>query len=360
MLVVLLISFKFIPPQSLFLGGGMNNYLSNPYIWSAANFDGEHFLSIAQIGYQPLTYFFFPLYPMLIKVLAGLFQNNLVNYLYSGIFISHASLFIGLVGFYKLLKLDFKEETSKLAIILLLIFPTSFYFTTVYSESLFFALGIWTFYFARKGNFLVSGILTALATATRVVGIALIIPIIYEFWINRKEHINFKNIFGLIISPLGLAIYMYYLKLTTGDWLNFFNTVSIFGEQRGKDLILLPQVFYRYVFKILPNLNVNYFPGLFTAVLEFSIASLFLVILILSFKKIRLSYWLFLLIGYLIPTFSGSFSSLPRYVLVLFPAFIYLSDLLEKNRVLRFVFFVVSLATLAVSLTLFARGYWLS
>src|SRR3972149_3685262 len=61
---VLLLGFVFLaasffPLQKLFLGGGIENYLKNPYFWSWINFDGEHYLSLALQGYLPLTYFYF-------------------------------------------------------------------------------------------------------------------------------------------------------------------------------------------------------------------------------------------------------------------------------------------------------------
>ena len=344
------LAIKFVPLQNNFLGGGMESYLNSPFLWSRANFDGEHFLAIAQFGYQPLTYFFFPFYPLLIKLLG----NSVVT----ALLISHFCFLITLLGFYKLIQLDFSEKIAKLSLIMLLIFPTSFYFGMVYSESLFLALSIWAFYLIRKNNFFIAGILIALASITRLIGVALFIPFFYEFWISRKK--SLRNFMGFLISPLGLITYLIYLKITTGDYLNFFNTVSVFGEQRSTSIILLPQVFYRYFFKVLPNLNLSHFPSFFPAVLETLTAIIFLIIIIFGYKKLRISYWIYLLIGYLIPTLSGSFSSLPRYVLILFPAYIYLSQFLIKRPILRFIFFGVSLLTMMVSCALFVRGYFIS
>ncbi len=60
---VLVLSLAVIPLQFSYLGGGLVNYLKNPYLWAFANFDGVHYLSIAQEGYKPLTYFYFPVFP---------------------------------------------------------------------------------------------------------------------------------------------------------------------------------------------------------------------------------------------------------------------------------------------------------
>ncbi|MGB6882196.1 MAG: hypothetical protein WBD86_02760, partial [Microgenomates group bacterium] len=59
----LFLAIGIVPLQQNFLGGGLSSYLRSPYLWAWGNFDGEHYLSIAFKGYQPLTYFFFPVYP---------------------------------------------------------------------------------------------------------------------------------------------------------------------------------------------------------------------------------------------------------------------------------------------------------
>lgn len=333
--------------QTNFLGGGLQNYLQNPQLWLWANFDGEHYLAIAGEGYRPLTYFFFPVYPLLIKYL-GLGQIG-------ALFISHISFVLGLFGFYKLIKIDYSTKIAKLAIILLLVFPTSFYFAASYTESLFFCLTIWSFYFFRTNKYLLAGIFGMVSSATRLIGVILLPSFFMKF--KKKLTVSFLKL-GTI--PLGILGYMYYLYRVTGDPLNFFNTVSIFGDQRSSKLIMLPQVFYRYIVKIIPNLNFSYFPGTFTTLLEFICGCLLLWAIIYSFRKISYDYWVYMSLGYLIPTLAGSFSSMPRYVLVLFPFYIMVSKILVNKKVLKFLILSISAVCLAISLGLFSRGYWLS
>lgn len=154
---------------------------------------------------------------------------------------------------------------------------------------------------------------------------------------------------------------MAYLGRVYGDSLMFLHALPAFGEQRSSIPILLPQVFYRYIIKILPNLNYSYFAGTFTAIMEFVTGILFLVVSVISFFKLRLSYALFLTLGYIIPTLSGSFSSLPRYVLVLFPAFILFSLWLNKtSRIIKIFCYTMLFVGLIISLSLFSRGFWLA
>jgi len=357
------IAIKYVPLQENFLGGGMGNYFKNPYLWSWGNFDGEHYMSIARRGYQPLTYFFFPLFPILVKAFQIPLKDGLFSYLASGLFVSHVSLFVALLGLYKLIRLDFKKNVATNTILLLLLFPTSFYFGSVYTESLFLALVVWSFVFAREEKWFLAGLLGGFATLTRIVGLVLLPALFVEFVGKKKvkDVFKLKKLVWLLLIPLALVGYMLFLKSETGDPLEFFNTVSIFGEQRSSSLIIFPQVFYRYIFKILPNLNYSYVPSVLVSWIEFLVASLFLGLSIISFKKLRLSYALFLTLGFLIPTFSGSFSSLPRYVLVLFPGFILLSMYLTKlSKTFRYIVFGVLFILLGVLTSMFVRGYFVA
>ena len=357
--------------QKYFLGGGLDNYLKNPYFWSLLNFDGEHYAAIALNGYQPLTYFFFPLYPLLARFVASLINKDFITIAISGVLVSNLAFLIGLFGLWKLIRLDYKDRIAKLTILLLLLFPTSFYFGAFYTEGLAFALIVWSFYFARTKKWFLCGIFGALATATRITALALVPALAIEFFHQRQSPItnyhslitsvNFKKVLCFFLIPTGLTAYMYYLYRVTGDPLEFIHNVSIFGEQRSSSLVVLPQVFYRYIFKVLPNINYSYLPIVFTTYLEIVSAGLFLVLGILSFYKLRLSYALFFAAGYLIPPLSGSFSSFPRYVLILFPAFLLAAIFLEgQSRFIKMAVCLILLVLLFLSFGFFARGYWVS
>lgn len=349
--VFLFLAIRYVPLQKNFLGGGMANYLANPWLWSWLNFDGEHYLAVAQAGYQPLTYFYFPVFPLIAKFLGNLIGGGLVNYALAGLIISNIAFLAGLVGLFKLISLNFSKEVAKTGVLLLLFFPASFFFASYYTESVFFALVVWSFYFARKGVWIWAGVLGGVSSAVRIIGVALLPSFLAEK----------KRKWPILLVPLGILAYMYYLNVKTGDPLNFLNTISIFGTQRSSNFILLPQVFYRYVFKIIPFINYSYFPNVFTTYLEFVTGVVFLILSIISFWKLRLSWAVYLLLGYIIPTLSGSFSSLPRYVLVLFPAFILMGLYLNKSsKIWKIAIYSLLSVGLGLATVLFARGYWVS
>jgi 4-amino-4-deoxy-L-arabinose transferase-like glycosyltransferase len=357
LLIIVFAGNQFLPLREGYLGGGTAAYLKNPLLWSWANFDGAHYLTIAKEGYYQFQQAFFPFYPYLLRSLSHLTKN----YLFSGLLISHLSLLAALFLFYRLVNLDFNEKIAKRSLIYLLLFPTSFYFGGVYTESLFLALILGSFYAARKKQWVIAGILGALASATRFVGIFLFPALLLE-WSQGKEKSKkrkIKSFLPLLLILSGLLIYMWYLNKTVGDPLYFIHVQPFFGAQRtGGKIILLYQVFWRYL-KMLVTVE-KMTPTYFVCLLEFFSGLAFLVLTIFTYLRLRLSYFVFMALAYLVPTLTGTFSSLPRYVLICFPGFILLSLWSEKYRWLKRLYPVIAVIFLVVSVILFARGFFVA
>lgn len=346
--------------QENFLGGGKENYLANPQFWGWLNFDGEHYLAIAREGYREYTHFYFPAFPFIAKYLSYPFNHSMSSIALTGLLVNHFLAFFAFFGILKLVKLEYGKKVSRATILLMLLFPASFYLVSFYTEALFLFLVVWSFYFARKGRWFLAALLASLCTATRVVGIIMLPALAAEMWIQYgKKGVNIKNFLALSLVPLGLLSYMLFLKRETGDPLIFLNTVNIFGAQRSSSFIPLPQVYYRYIFKILPSLN-SYWPTTFSVLQEFVIATIFTLVTLASVFKLRLGYWIFLGGVFLIPTLSGSFSSMPRYTIVIFPAFIFLSLFLEHRVKIKASIYLLLITSLAISTMLFLRGYWIA
>ena len=334
------------------------------WIWGFGNFDGVHYLRIAQDGYVAAnSQAFFPLYPLLVRFLNIFPKNALLDtslfvdpsYFFTGFILSNILFIAALYFFYKLIRIDYGKRTGLLSLILLLVFPTSYYFGSVYTESLFLLLAASSIFYIRKRNFILGGVLAGLASATRVLGLMLFPLLIIEiFRAGKVERI--KALAGAILAPLGATIYMLYLKGTTGDFLYFLTAQPGFGAERSaKPFILLPQVIYRYfkIFLALPVTSMKFF----NAGLEFVFALAPLILLIVFWKKMRFSYWIFTLGALILPTLTGTFSSMPRYVLMGFLLFPHIVQKLGKY----FIPVSILLALLGVILvSLFTRGYWVA
>jgi Gpi18-like mannosyltransferase len=348
-------SGSFLPTRKTFLYAEAS--IKSPKIlWNRANFDGVHYLYISRYGYGLYQQAFFPLYPQLIKKAAPLFGGK---DLLAAVFISNISFLLALFLFFRLIRLDYKEEVSFRTIIFFLLFPTAFFFGMAYTEGLFLMLILGSFYAARRGQWWWAGILGGLATYTRLVGIFLFPALVYEWYQQNQFSIkkSAARLLSLALIPAGLLTYMGQLWKSAGDPLLFFHVQPYFGAQRsGNKIILLYQVFWRY-FKMALTTKWDFL--YFTVWLEILTAVVFLVLLILAFRgKIRRSYLIFSLLAFLAPTFFGTFSSLPRYVLVLFPCFIYLGTKIKKKTA--YLLGLVLAIFLIICASLFSQGYWIS
>lgn len=342
------------------------------WIWGFGNFDGVHYLKIAQDGYKAMfSEAFFPLYPILIRIFNFFPQNPNLDkliyvdpgFFYSGFMLSNTLFLFALFLFYKLVRIDFKKEVAFLSLILLLAFPTSFYFGSVYTESLFLFLTVSTFYLVRKKKYLLAGLTAAFAAATRITGLILSLVLLIELVRDLKkgfQKINkcelVKSFGGVLLSPLGTLLYMFYLLREQGDPLYFLTSQPGFGAERSaRPIILLPQVIFRYIkiFLDLPMDSLKFF----NAALEFTLTLIPLFFLFLFIKKMRFSYWVFTLVCLILPTLTGTFSSMPRYALGGFLLFPLISEKYSKHKgLIIFAFLLLSL----ILISLFTRGYWIA
>lgn len=328
-------------------------------IYSFANFDGVHYITIVTNGYvgTGLIQAFFPLYPVLLFVLYSL-GFSVIS---SGLFVSFSFLVAFLFAFVKLQTIDDKVTNNWKLVAVVLLFPTAFFFTSLYAESLFLFLVISSFIFARKRLWLLAVFFAALASATKVVGIALVPALMLEVLIQTKGQHYSKRLPLLVLMCLGgmgLLVYMAYLQITFNDALYFFHVQSEFGAGRQESIILLPQVLYRYI-KIL----ITYRPfdwKYFSFVQDFALFTLTATVLFVQRKKIRSSYLLFSILALLIPTLTGSLSSIPRYVLACFPLFMVVSHSLSSKPKQLAVWLVISGILLIINTILFVQGYWVA
>lgn len=325
----------------------LSNFNLPHWINSLANFDGIHYLLIASQGYSQWEQAFFPVYPVLIKLLTFVINNGLL----AGLFISNLAFFIGLLVM----------DVPMWFLIFILAFPTSFFFGAVYTEGLFFLFFALTLYFLKKEKYLLTGISAILTSLTRLVGVFLIIPIALH-WLSKR-----KGLMTILTPLIGLGIYCFYLWKTTGDALFFLTSQPVFGANRSSSLVLLPQVVWRYI-KIFATAapNFQYFISLF----EFSIFMLVFIVLILDLIKIvrkrrfwtsqnnRLALNLFSVANLVLPTLTGTFSSVPRYALFSLSFFFYLTEI--KNVWAKIVIALVFLILHVVLLGFFSQGYFIS
>ena len=332
---VFYLGFSSLPHSGLF---------ANDFLKSLANWDGGHYLGIADGYDQAFQYAFFPLYPMLI----GLVGKITGSFLTAGILISIVSSLFAFNLFYQLVEMEFNKQYAQKSLLALLFFPMSFYFLTVYSEGLFFLLTIATFVFVRKRNFALAVIFASLASATRLAGLAVVFGLFVNLYFTGN--LNRKNWF-VIFAPLGFILYSFYLYQQTGDPLYFIRAESHWQ----RDLTIPGSA-------ILDSFRQIMIPGFiaknFSAFLDFVFVIFGIGLVLKVWRKLSVDYAVFAVISLILPLFSPTLLAVPRYLLVIFPIFMVLS--FYKNQYILFAYQIFSTLLLAGFAMLFIAGYWVS
>ncbi len=345
------------------------------WFYSWANFDGVHYISLAEHGYigTGLVQAFFPVFPGLIDVTRHLFANTIV----AGLILSNVIAGGLVLLWYSFIRSVFPHQNPMAAVLILFLFPTAFFFGALYSEALFLCLVLGAFLAARAKNWWLAGILTSVAGATRVVGVALIPSLMVELYLQEREFLlqhqptvtwlgTLKSIFHRQLTAmvwigsggLGLVAYMWFLKAEFHDPLYFLHVQAEFGAGRQEQLVLYPQVVWRYV-KILWTyrpIDWKYFAYIQEAV--FGILGF--VGVIVAIKRVRPSYVMFSAIAFLLPTLTGNFSSISRYLLACFAIFLLIHRWLKNRGWFLVIYLLGSSLLLLINIMLFIQGYWVA
>lgn len=303
-------------------------------------FDGVHYLRLIESGYVDIgTQAFFPLYPILVSFISSL--TGLNAYL-SAIILSYLSLTLSLIVLWKL----FPKEKTRLTFFLLL-FPTSFFFLSVYTESLFLLLSLCFFLSLKREKYVLASIFAALASGTRLVGLFLGLVLVWRLVTHYKRTRPLYVLALSILSASGFLLYAYFLWYNFGDPLMFLHVQEMFGANRsGGEIILLPQVLYRYLKMILTVDPTTFLYQRIWLELIFFFGAVWA-----WYKNLKLlsrEVNLYVIFSLLLPTLTGTLSSVPRYILVLVPF------LLPPN-LNKISFFILSTFNLLLLLYLFSH-----
>jgi len=323
-----------------------SNILLN--VWG--RWDAVHYLNIATQGYQGTDMAFFPLFPLLIRVLGRLVGNHLI----AGILISNGSFFFGLLFLYKLLEHEYDRTVARRAIFYVSIFPSAVFFSAVYTESLFFMLTVASFYYMRAHRWWLAGAIGFLAALTRVEGVLLVVPFAIEWYSQYKPRLR-AHIAQLVPSgliPLGLFVYMAYLWVLVGDPLYFSHVQVHWNRHFAPPWVSI----------------INSFHAIFTATsgqaiagqaIELAFTALMIGVLIGGWRLLRPSYIAYMALSILVPMSTSSLMSMPRFALVLFPMYAILAREGERPWVNNLI--VASfLPLLGLFTVLYADWYWVA
>ncbi len=176
-----------------------------------ARWDAVWYLRIADQGYGPapgLKAAFFPLYPLLVRMLGALGGGTPGANLVVAYLLSVAAFCGGLCFVYALVRRSSGSAVAKATVLLMAVFPGSLWFGVPYAESLFLLLSAAALWCAAYGSLWLAGGLAAAAAATRSLGVLLIVPLALYWWRRRRAgEVSRATLLALFLCPLGLAAF---------------------------------------------------------------------------------------------------------------------------------------------------------
>ncbi|MCB9813252.1 MAG: hypothetical protein H6772_02485 [Pseudomonadales bacterium] len=312
---------------------------------------------------------FLPFYPALINT----FSQPIIYFLgnkpygpttfWTGLVISNGLFLVSLFLLQKLLLLDYKKMFINKILLLLLIAPTSFFFVSLYSESLFLLLSLVALFFARKKRWLLAILVSMFLAITRLPGFLIAIPLLYEYFFENKIKTDLKKTFasiGFLFIPILLVVYAFFNYIKWGDPLFFINAHGLLGNDRVVNTFVFPLItLFRYV-KIFFGISPFQYE-FYVALIEFGSLIFALIGIFFGFKnKIRTSYLIYTVLLLFLPLLSGTLSGFPRYIIPAFPIFIGFAHKINFKNISGKIYFLINLIFQIIFLALFSRGYFIA
>lgn len=337
-----------------------------------ARWDSSWYIRISEEGYtyvpgSTLTIenevAFFPLYPLLLRIGSLLISNRLLV----GLIISNVCFLSALILLYRLTEAYFDSNVATRSVLYIAIFPTSFFFSAVYTESLFLLLSVLTAWFAYKHQWKWAALSGAFASATRAQGVLLVSIVALEWakvhgWqltnIHRWEtwtklvngiRTDFSSFASIILLPSGLLIYMIYLQSTFGNAFAFNDALRAWGRQTVGPFTAIASAL---TLTLSNQFELSVLP--YYRILEIVV---FFVCLMLSFwvyRRIGISYAVYCIASVWVSA-SGRIEGQMRYCLVLFPLFMILAAYAKP----RFNMFYASFCVILLPLFAFFFTNWI-
>ena len=290
-------------------------------------FDAQHYLYLAEKWYskKPIQQnAFFPLFPFLIKV----FSIFTRSFFWSGIILSNIFSLVALYFLFLYLR-ETKREIIPI-FILLLSFPSSFFFTRIYTESLFFLLLVLFMYAIRKKMKFLVFFVSLLLPLSRPQGVVVGVVAFFMYIFNKEKRQLFLA--SLLGFATGGIVYVLVMYLSAGDIFAALHAQKLYPRVNPLEMLMNP---YRWIKEnfIRPSYALRYLgPGNF---IYERIMFLFLILaLIGGYRHLSKEEFIMLLVLGLFSALTDHFMSFSRFLLPVFPLYIALWSIFKHKRML--------------------------
>jgi hypothetical protein len=318
-----------------------NDPLASAWSWFSPwfRFDAKWYVDVAAHGYHwgPVSQTntnFFPLYPLLIKIVQPL---TLGSYWIAALLVANLSFLAALLLLWRWAFRKWGSSVALRVVLFVAVFPFSFFFATPYAEPVFLALAVGAFLCAEQDKWALSAALAGLSAVTRPVGLAVIAGLaVWALAQGRPQ-----RVLGMSLAVLPFLLFLAYLGFALGHPTGFavYHTDGWVAPRGG----LMRTIEIQFSTRLTPFDRIDAF-----------VSILFVVSAVFVWRKIGPSYAVYVLLGVALPL-SRSLAGMERYVSVLFPVMAVWA--LPERRTLQMAVFAISLFLLVVATSMFATGY---
>lgn len=331
-----------------------------------ARYDSGWYLRIAERGYgappgegERSEHVFFPLYPLLV---AGISRALSVDAFAAGLAVSVAATFAAALLFAEEGRRRMEATGARHALLFLLLFPTAFFLIAMYAESLFLLLALLAFASIERRRLVAAAVFGLLAGLTRAPAVALCLPlaIAAREALRRDDGADTARtrlgpaLVGLAPAA-GVALWILGVGVHFGEPGLYFRLQRAWG--RGVSPIrglvewaaALPRAFS-------DGDNARH-P---TFLIDYGCALLFLLIGIHQAKRRRWADASWTAGALLLPAATGISASVPRYLVVVYPAFYGLAEVFRERPLGRALWWIGSSLLLLAATAAFVLWRWVA
>jgi hypothetical protein len=217
-------------------------------------FDGQWYLRLAAHGYpdQALhgksTLGFLPLYPLVIRGLASVFDGSPLA---AALLVSFTGGLVAAVLVQRLAAVWWGEQTARRAVAVFCLFPGAVVFSMAYSEGLTLPLVLGCLLALASRRWLAAGVLAGLATSVEPAAVILFPVCLVVAWRQIAVHgwgdrAARRSLLAPLLAPSGLAAFAVYLWWRTGTPFASYQAQR-YGWHQGDPVTLLGQPVARHM-----------------------------------------------------------------------------------------------------------------
>jgi Gpi18-like mannosyltransferase len=294
-----------------------------------------------------------PLYPLAVRGVGKLVGNVYL----AGVLISNTCFVAAGIVLYYIVLARWGDEIARRTIVLLSVYPFSYTYSAMYTESLFLLGAVLALFFAEREWWIPAALCAAAAGATRVVGTATVVALIVMYSFDRRlrlRNFSFRALW-LLLGFSGIASYMIFLAIRFHAPLVFIRTHGAQGWGDFNSLDSLGKTIQSWRDASFGNFVSGNVPVLLTIHIAMGLVAI--VLCVISWKKLPRAYALWANLVVLMSLYR--WACIGRHIATAFPLFIVAAMLLSDRRWYHSVVYISTLL-LALLTIMFTQGLWVA